>query len=1532
MTLREYETQSFIEVSRYLWPAFLALIGLLFFPFYAEALGVVSERNLSEKSSEGLFGGFSEFSEVIDDSEEDPTVVRDRLVEIDYTVLPTPQSEAGEVLFFNLFDDTHVHGELERLVYRSDEDYSWVGRLIDRDQGTFILTVNDDVVVINIRSQRLGTFQVRLTTFGIHEVREIDESKFPACVLGEETYGQDGEKPVESLGSETNFAVLQQEELRPLIDVMVLYTPGALASAGGIGHIQALINLAVDEANEAFVYSLVKPRLRVVHTEYVEHVEGDLLDDLRSLRNPTDGVLDDVHAWRDAHGADLVSLLGANYEICGSATLLRTLDGDRSDLGFSIVRWDCAAGDFSFAHELAHNMGAGHDRDHTQGILPLFPYSYGLHFEGAGGQRYRTIMSRKSQTWPDARRIQRISNPSVIFEGAPTGLPLSHKWPANNALTINRSAHTVSNWRATVKSLHVSPALDFISSGLKGGPFYPSCKSYTLTNVSALPLEWESERDQNWIKVNPSKGVLEPNRSVTVTICLNQQASLLSSGAYTAQVTLRNITSGFSYRRNVRLQIQAFSSLPFLEDFEGGGLQPYWILRGMQESLMKITGAHSPQSGKWHFMMYDREENETYSRNDITLGVDLKGYTNVVLEFWAKDFGDEYHGPAPTPFVDSYPFDGVAISMDGVFWYEVLGFRSLTDEYAQFIVPLDEAVVEHGLEFNSTFRIRFNQYDNFPLPKDGIALDNILITGDLIPVVRFSDLELSLSSGEKEQALTQSADQVAYTLSVLNHGPDIATSVVVVDLLPDGLEMLSTSDEEGFSNEEDQWRILSIKPDEVKTLTVLAELKEGAGRSMTGHMTEIRSLDQMDPDEDNNVVLFPDLLPPIVDVVATSSSQVFPSDLVVGQVHTSTWVISNSGPSVARAVSIKTEVQNGLELVGVTDPAEACTLESLQNGAACVLGDISPKASLQLRLAVRAANQGRHSVQVDAESETHDIDLSNNTSTVSFSVVPPNLAPGISLSSEAEVTLEQTLLLEPVVQDDGLPVSPGFVTVGWSQLSGPGAATFEDPSSPVTTVRFSTEGSYVLKLTAFDGEQSSSVSITVHVHPEDLPLPSLSVIAPILASSDDAEESSYDGHVNISSSDLEMVIDRGEVQVVGLRFGPLAVPPAALIQHAYLQFTVDERGQGESLLKIFGEATPDAEPFVAEPWDITSRPPTSAFVEWSPGRWNSRGDQEAEQRTNDLAPVIQEIVDGPGWASGNALALFIEGTGSRTAVSWDGNARQAPRLIIRYAAGAFASEELLFTAYNDFSWQPGQRAENITLYTTDEGEGQPPAGSSGPLRDYHTGQVTPVTLSVAGGSWKGSKHASLGSMPRAGTDAHHVFKGKVDLTGVLNYGDKDVVLKFDGLNPVLRYEVVVVGNRNQAAYTDRLTATYITGAESFINLSSPGSSYRSAEDATTVIVNGYNTKNGFVARFTQIDPGPDGSFEILQLDGGSANPSKTYINGIMIRAIAPSEEHPPVSPYPLARIPSLHQLHKLGGRPQNSSRLIAPQGAKGYEI
>ncbi|MCC7175765.1 MAG: glycoside hydrolase family 127 protein [Bryobacterales bacterium] len=72
------------------------------------------------------------------------------------------------------------------------------------------------------------------------------------------------------------------------------------------------------------------------------------------------------------------------------------------------------------------------------------------------------------------------------------------------------------------------------------------------------------------------------------------------------------------------------------------------------------------------------------------------------------------------------------------------------------------------------------------------------------------------------------------------------------------------------------------------------------------------------------------------------------------------------------------------------------------------------------------------------------------------------------------------------------PLPPGGPppTTAWTKESGPGAVTFANPNSPVTTAAFSAPGTYVLRLTAENGQAraSSTLNVTVEMPPPAGPL------------------------------------------------------------------------------------------------------------------------------------------------------------------------------------------------------------------------------------------------------------------------------------------------------------------------------------------------------------------------------------------------------------------------------------------------------------
>jgi hypothetical protein len=95
-----------------------------------------------------------------------------------------------------------------------------------------------------------------------------------------------------------------------------------------------------------------------------------------------------------------------------------------------------------------------------------------------------------------------------------------------------------------------------------------------------------------------------------------------------------------------------------------------------------------------------------------------------------------------------------------------------------------------------------------------------------------------------------------------------------------------------------------------------------------------------------------------------------------------------------------------------------------------------------------------------------------------------NRPPQVNAGTDQSVTASGfpvAINLNGSVTDDSLPNPPGFVTLTWSQVSGPGAVWFESSASPSTTVHLPGVGTYALRLTASDGELQTSSDLIVTV-------------------------------------------------------------------------------------------------------------------------------------------------------------------------------------------------------------------------------------------------------------------------------------------------------------------------------------------------------------------------------------------------------------------------------------------------------------------
>jgi len=193
-----------------------------------------------------------------------------------------------------------------------------------------------------------------------------------------------------------------------------------------------------------------------------------------------------------------------------------------------------------------------------------------------------------------------------------------------------------------------------------------------------------------------------------------------------------------------------------------------------------------------------------------------------------------------------------------------------------------------------------------------------------------------------------------------------------------------------------------------------------------------------------------------------------------------------------------------------------------------------------------------------------------------------------------------------------------------------------------------------------------------------------------------------------------------------------------------------------------------------------------------------------------------------------------------------------------------------FIAYNDCTTagSGGQNPANTTTILSSGGT------QTGLLKDFDTGVLTSVTAQVinSGMTYGGSGPSANFT---AGTDAANMFNGKVDMDNTVTYYGSagwycDVV--FTNLNPSKRYILATTVDRGDLSpappggYANRWTVIRILDVDASTyagSVAPPGDTTSLVKiSETAVSLQSYQTVKGYIAKWTDINPGSDGDFTI----------------------------------------------------------------------
>ncbi|MDY6839027.1 MAG: DNRLRE domain-containing protein, partial [Thermodesulfobacteriota bacterium] len=430
---------------------------------------------------------------------------------------------------------------------------------------------------------------------------------------------------------------------------------------------------------------------------------------------------------------------------------------------------------------------------------------------------------------------------------------------------------------------------------------------------------------------------------------------------------------------------------------------------------------------------------------------------------------------------------------------------------------------------------------------------------------------------------------------------------------------------------------------------------------------------------------------------------------------------------------------------------------------------------------------------------------------------------------------------------------------------------------------FIVEGSGRRVAESYDGEEENAPLLVIE-YCEGTPPPAPTTVT--FQQGVDGYSGTVDTYLRSASADADnsgattLVVDLDEERHILLRFNSILgtdadkIPPGSTIQSASLEINVTNSSDAGALLHRMLQSWNDT-----DTWNTWGGGVQADGTEAEVAAESSSVGSATGTHTIDVTADLQAWSNDP---TGNFGWAWLPPTVDD---SWQFDSAEGgtpPKLTVAYTS---TGTEALWTAYNDCVYDStkleaatdpnGQLvhyiAPNVTTFSTGTDS---PGPASGELLDFNTGAGTGITatLTQSGGvvwqpdissSWTGGYDTAVG------TEARDTFGGIADMTGVIYYGSSGwyVDLEFTELDPAKTYTFATSASRARkntdgsgTGYDDRNTMYTISGADDAINTSTPGVTVISNESVW--FNTGNNHDEGYVARWTGIEPGADGSFMV----------------------------------------------------------------------
>lgn len=302
-------------------------------------------------------------------------------------------------------------------------------------------------------------------------------------------------------------------------------------------------------------------------------------------------------------------------------------------------------------------------------------------------------------------------------------------------------------------------------------------------------------------------------------------------------------------------------------------------------------------------------------------------------------------------------------------------------------LTVDVLVSDRGGSFRNEVVISQSRVED-PNPDNDTAFATLFVPTADIEVLK-----------DVDDAAPYVGDEVTFTVAVVNHGPDAAADVTVDDVLPAGLEYVSSTASVGsYDADTGVWAIGTMLPRDRVRSDAQAVLEIVALVTEPGTHENLASSDRsesfpFDRDLTNNAdsaVVVAEIPPTDVSVTKTAE----PTSAQVGGSFVFTMTATVTGPGDADGVVLDDDLPAGLlptEAALDPDVGEGCTITG-QN-VQCVLGDLVVGDVVTVTVTAAAATVGDWTNTVTVATSSPEESVENNTASVDVVVTAPP-APG----------------------------------------------------------------------------------------------------------------------------------------------------------------------------------------------------------------------------------------------------------------------------------------------------------------------------------------------------------------------------------------------------------------------------------------------------------------------------------------------------------------------------------------------------------